>query len=216
MWEKDCSGNGQGHPPLSYRLHRGPAAALTHAEPSSHRSGNKHFQLSPGKFGAVVCLVTVPMKAKNCQSCQSNESFTTHLQTYSALRKENTVCKSDWLKQSLSVVQTAINAVKWNLTAPDSGKQAIFLFFLQISQGGTFTSRSHLPERQPAGKGSSHSCPAVPDQRRSPGITRQPVRSLIPLSASKYQNILFLNRRLKTVMQIFLILMHRQMTELKQ
>lgn len=77
--------------------------------------------------------------------------------------------KADLLKQSLSVVQPAINAGKWSLTTPDPGKQAIFLFFfLQISQGGTFTSRPQLPARQPAGRGSSRGCPAVPESVRIP------------------------------------------------
>lgn len=93
---------GQGDPQLSNRLHGGPSATLTHAEPSSHRTGNKHFQLSPGKSGAMVSLVTTPLKVKNCQSCQSSERFTTHLQICSAVRKENTAHKG-WLAKTVII-----------------------------------------------------------------------------------------------------------------
>lgn len=60
---------GQEHPQLSNRLHDGPAATLTSTKPFCHQTDNKHFQFLPGKSGAPVSLVTVPIKAKTYWSC---------------------------------------------------------------------------------------------------------------------------------------------------
>lgn len=80
------------------------------------------------------------------------------------LRRRKTLpIKADLLKQSSSAVQPAIKAGKWCLSTPDSGKQAIFLFFLQTSQGGTFTSRPQLPVRHPAREGEQ---PRLPSSAR--------------------------------------------------
>lgn len=170
LQEKDRLGKGQQHPPLSNGLHRGPAATLTSAEPPSPARGNKHCQLSLGKSGAVVCLVTVPLKAKNCQSCRFSEWFTTHLQTYSALRKENTAHKG---RLATTIIISGAAGQKCRQVEPNHcrlGQASRFsLFFLQISkEGRTLTSRPQLPERQPAGKGSSRGCPAVPESMQVP------------------------------------------------
>jgi len=182
-----------------------PAPRLAPPSPAAIRQEMNTSCSPPGRCGAAINLVNIPTDTKNCLSCWSNGRFITRGQTFPPPRKPKTVHKGCLAKKIIGGTvcdkhrQVQSNHSGW-------GKHGSTLFF--------WFPRKDTDTRQgsPQGRAAQQS----QSQCSSIGTACQPVCNLIPLSTSKYQNRLFLNRRLKTIMQIILILMHRQMIELEQ
>lgn len=98
MWGEGCAlaygtkivwAMGQGHPQLGNGLWETPTATLIMPNPPVFRQGINTSSSHQENLMQVSFWGLSPWKENNYQSCQSSGRFTTRLQTFSALRKEN-------------------------------------------------------------------------------------------------------------------------------